>query len=178
MRFLSEESGERLLIGQGTDLTILKPAELTFHCTSGGVLRLELPDRCCRRVEVLRAFPLSRPDEMLSLWDGKEEIGVLERLGDLPEDQQAMLVEELQRRYFRPLVKRIKDVADVAGNYRWDVVTDRGTTSFLAAHPRQSALQLEDGRWIVTDLEGNRYEVPAPADLDPKSRGILNVLLG
>jgi hypothetical protein len=160
------------------ELRYLDPRTVQFQRSSGGILRLSLPDRSFLRVTVVQARPLSRPDGNLSVRCGEDEVGILRDLRDLPPEQRELVAAELDRRYFRPVIQRVKRIADSSGTLTWEVVTDRGPTSFSTQHPRHAAQPLGDGRWMVTDVDRNRYEIPPLPCLDRQSRTILDTYLG
>lgn len=159
------------------EIRYLDPTEIQFSRSPGGVLRLHLPDRCHRRVEVLRTRPLSEPDSYLSVRHGDVEIGIIRSLDELPDEQRRLVVEELEHRYFRPVIAVVRSVRYAHGTYEWQVETDRGPAKFFTEHPRHSVIRLDDGRCIVTDTESNRYEIPPLSKLAPRGRAILRELL-
>lgn len=156
----------------------LDPATDRFHRSPGGVLRLTTADRSHLRVAILRALPLSRPDEFLSVRGDDAEVGLIRRLADWPDDQRQVIADELHRRYFRPVLQQVHELGELGGQYHWDVTTDRGRVKFSTENPRQCAQLLPDGRWIVTDTENNRYEIRSLARMDRHSRRLLLALLG
>ena len=156
----------------------LDPADLQFDRTPGGVLRLHLSDRSYPRITALRAFPLSQADQFVSLRSGDEEIGVLPNLDGLAPDQRDLLLAELDRRYFRPLILKVLKLTDQGGQWRWSVDTDHGPVEFTSVHPRQSAARLAPDRWVVTDVDNNRYEIRDLQHMDRLTRSKLMVLIG
>lgn len=159
-------------------LVWLTPAEVRFERSSGGVLRAELADRCHRRVTVRRAMPLSRPEQYLSVRAGDDELGLLRGLDDLAPDQRELLLAELELRYFRPVITGVVSVKDGGGSFEWDVLTDRGPAHFLSRHPLQAAIRLDAERWVLSDVNNNRYEIRDLGSLDRRSRTLLMSLLG
>ena len=150
---------------------------LRFEKTPGGVMRLHTPDRCYLRVDVRYVFPFSRPDNFLSIGSGDEEVGLLRDLSVLEPEQRQLVEESLARYYFQPVIQRVKDVKYVGSNLCWDVVTDHGPVEFLSRHPRHCVTPLDDGRWILTDSERNRYIIPRLGDVDLKTRRMMLDLL-
>lgn len=156
----------------------LDPAAIRLERSPGGVLRLTTGDRCYRRVQILRAFPVSRPDGYLSFRSGDEEIGLLRGLDELAADQRALVEAELERRYFTPRIRAVMELVDQSGSYQWRTWTDRGEVTFVSQHPRRCAVPLADGQWLITDEDSNRYLLPNPAALDRRSRQLVTALLG
>jgi len=151
--------------------------DLQFERTPGGVLRLHLADRCYTRVDIRYAFPFSRPANYLSIGSGDEEVGLLRDLNGLSPEQRQLVEDALARYYFQPVIRKVKSVKYVGSNLAWDVNTDHGTVEFVSRHPRHCVVPLDDGRWLLTDSERNRYIISRLGDLDPKSRRMLLDLL-
>ncbi len=155
-------------------LTILDPKELRF-ARAGVELRLTVGDRCSYpAVKVLRAFPLSQPQRHLSVRDtGNREIGVIADPGKLDEASRRLVEEELDRRYLVPVIRRVIAVKEWFGTVDWQVETDRGEVRFTTRNLRENLVQPSPGRLLLTDVEGNRYDVPQFSALDSRSQGLL-----
>lgn len=165
-------------LGAASTVRYLDPEAIRLERSPGGVLRLITADRCYRRVQILRAFPVSRPENYLSFRSGDEEIGLLRDLTALSTEQRALVEAELERRYFTPRIVAVKELVDQSGSYQWQVTTDRGEATFVSQHPRRCAVPLADGHWLIADEESNRYLLPNPAGLDRRSRQLVSALLG
>jgi hypothetical protein len=123
------------------------------------------------RVEALRAFPLSHPLEHIVLRDGGgREFGVLRHVSDLPEEARALIEAQLHRRYFLPRITAIYGVTERFGSSVWDIETDRGRREVSMGQINEAIAEVEPGRYLLTDVEGNRYEVKELGELDPDSR--------
>jgi hypothetical protein len=154
------------------DFSFLDPQTLTLEVAPDGTLRAVVPDdRCGLRVEVLRAFPLKYPDEYIVLRDGAgKELGVLRDLKSLPEQASTRVREELHRRYFLPQITAISSVTERFGSSIWELQTDRGPRSITTRQMNEAVAEAEPGRYIITDVENNRYEIKDLNALDPESR--------
>jgi hypothetical protein len=150
----------------------LDPKATQFEQAPDGTLRVIVPDvKCAIRVEPVRAFPLSHPEEHIVLRDGKnKEVGTLEKLKDVPEPAQTWLRDGLQRRYFLPRITGIHDIAERFGSSVWDLETDRGRHTVTTGQMNEAVHEVEPGRYLLTDVEGNRYEIRNLAELDAASR--------
>ena len=115
------------------------------------------------RVGVYLTFPLTNPEEFISIREADEkakEIGIIEKLSDLEKDQQEMLREQIKLRYFRPVISKVLDVKDEYGYAYWNVVTSFGACRFTTQMSGDAVIHLSDSRLLVTDIDGNRYEIP------------------
>jgi hypothetical protein len=153
----------------------LDPKELRF-AARGASLRLTLDNEISYLdVEVIRLFPLSDPDGYLSVHDKDgTEIGILVRLAELDEENRSLILERLERRYLMPIVKRVINVDDRFGNIEWEVETDRGKRKFTMRNLRENITPLTPYRCLLSDVDGNRYDVRDLRQLDLTSRDYLS----
>ena len=140
----------------------------------GGVLRLTLDgDRSWVKVDVVRAFPISDAAHYIGLLDGAgKDIGVIQNPELLDTESKELLDEELQLRYFVPIVERVLGVKEEFGSIYWDVVTDRGEAKLIVRNIRDNLHEVSPGRVMITDVDGNRFEFRNIERLDAKSQDI------
>lgn len=135
------------------------------------VLRLTIEgDRSYLKVKVVRAAPLSHPTRYICLLDAKdEEICMIDDLNPLNREMRALIEEELDRRYLTASIQRVNAVRNEYGTSYWDVQTDRGSREFVVQNVSENAQWLGDHRLLITDVDGNRFEIPHLNELDKKS---------
>jgi hypothetical protein len=157
-----------------TELRYLDPRKLRFF-PCGAILRLTLEDdRCYLKVTVVRVFPLSRPQRPLSVRDGaNKEVGILVDAAELDAESRRLVQEELDRRYLTPSIHRIVAVKERFGTVEWSVETDRGPWKFTMRNPRENVVQPSPGRYLLTDVDGNRFDVLDLSALDAPSQAWL-----
>lgn len=150
----------------------LDPARTSFTQAPDGTLRVMLEDEVCGiRVDAMRAFPLTHEREHIVLRDGAErQIGVLRSLEEYPADAREWLAEQLERRYFLPQVLAIHGIVERFGSSVWDLDTDRGRVTVSTRQMHEAVHEVEPGRFLITDVENNRYEIRDMTRLDEKSR--------
>jgi hypothetical protein len=159
----SEQSGE---------LRYLEPGRLAF-AMRGDVLMLTIEaDRSYLKVHAVRAFPLTDISEFIGLVDAisGREIGMLRSLRDLAGEARQLVQKALEKRYFVPKIHRIIEAKREFGTVYWAVETDRGERNFIMRGIRDSIQEIEPGRYLVVDIDGNRFEVPRLNDLDSRSQ--------
>lgn len=138
-----------------------------------GRLRLTLDDRSYLQVRPMWAAPLSHPKKYLSLLDGKDrEILMVEDLASLEEANRKIIQDELHRRYLNSKITRIDHVKSEYGITYWSVDTDRGERELVTQSLQENANWLSDELLILTDVDGNRFEVEV-AHLDERSKRIV-----
>ncbi|MYF97607.1 DUF1854 domain-containing protein [Candidatus Poribacteria bacterium] len=149
----------------------LDASELTFTRCPVGTARLEIQNEVCHlRVIVRRLMPLSNPDKYISLAaDEDTEIGILKNPTDLAPESLKILNDELDKRYFTPTIKKIYRVKEQFGIHEWEVKTERGQVKFMVRGLNQNIKQVPPARLFVTDVKGNRYDIPDYRELDAKS---------
>ena len=147
-------------------------AKTHFEQAPDGTLRVTLEgQRCALGVEARCAFALTHPDEHIVLRDGADkEVGVLHSLAEVPQPAQEWLRAQLERRYFLPQVTAIHGIVERFGSSVWDLDTDRGRVVVSTRQMHEALQEINPGRFLITDAEGNRYEIKDIQALDEKSR--------
>ena len=150
----------------------------TLHRNAQGRLVHTGADGVAREgVLPVRAFPISEPDRGLSLVDAEgHEIVWIERLDDLPADIAALLREELASREFMPEIQRIVAVQGYATPSSWDVMTDRGPTTFVL-RGEEDIRRLPNSALLIADSHSIQFLVRDLKALDKHSRKILDRFL-
>jgi len=154
---LKKESEELL------EMRFITKDNATFARTEGGFVSLKFGDKEYKRVGVYLTFPLTNPEEYISIREADEkakEIGMVEDIKQLPKDQQEMLREQIRLRYFMPVIKKIMEIKEEYGYAYWYVETSFGTCRFTTHMSGDVVVSLSDSRLLVKDIDGNRYEIP------------------
>jgi hypothetical protein len=124
-------------------------------------------------IEPLRAFPFSDPMRWIVLRDRHaRELLCIEDLAALDASSRVVLEEALARREFVPVIERIEHIAAHAEPCRWQVVTDRGVTSFML-NSEDDVRPVHARRVLITDADGMRYLIPDLRALDAASQCLL-----
>ena len=122
------------------------------------------------RVYLRRAFPAAEPYRYISVAGRDEkEIGMIPDITEFPEAQRKLLKGELDRLYFMPKIMQVENVRDRFGRTTFYVKTDIGPMNFTVQDVYRNLFRLPDGRLILTDIDGNRFEITDPKSLDKKS---------
>ncbi len=145
------------------EMRFLTAENAVFTRTEGGFLSLKFRDKEYKRIGVYLTFPLTNPEEFISIREADEkakEIGLVEALNALPADQQEMLREQIRLRYFMPEIKKVMEVKEEYGYAYWYVETNFGVCRFTTHMSNDAVVTLGESRLLVTDIDGNRYEIP------------------
>jgi Domain of unknown function (DUF1854). len=159
----------------------LTPKNAKFYHSKGNLISLDLTGddgeiEFFERIVILRAFPITNPDEFLSVRepDSKKmgrgkEIGMIRYMSEFDEATTKLFLEELERRYFTPKLTKIIAIKDKFGYLYWDAETSAGHVTFVLTNPFSNIRVLEDDRIIINDIDGNVFEIPEPKKLDTAS---------
>ena len=154
---LKKESEEVL------QMRFLNSENAVFTRTGGGFLALKTGEKEYERVGVYLTFPLTNPDEFISIREADEkakEIGIIQSISDLGKDAQEMIREQVRLRYFMPVIRKVMEVKDEYGYAYWHVMTDYGSCRFTTHMGGDAVVNLGGARYQITDIDGNRYEIP------------------
>lgn len=154
---LKKESEELL------EMRFLTRDNAVFSRTDGGFVALKFGEKEYSRIGVYLTFPLTEPEEYISIREADEkakEIGIIEKLSELDRDQQEMIREQIKLRYFMPTIVKVLDIKDEYGYAYWNVTTSFGACRFTTRMSGDAVIFLGESRLMVTDIDGNRYEIP------------------
>ena len=126
-------------------------------------------ERSYIRVRPVNASPMAHSDQYVSLLDIKnEEVAFIRDMNDLDEDSRKVIEEELAHRYLRATIERVNSIQMEYGVTYWDVMTDRGKREFVI-RGHENTHWASDTRLLLTDVDGNRFEVIDYTQLDAQS---------
>jgi hypothetical protein len=141
-----------------------------------GQMVLSLADgRTFEGVEVIRAFPISAPGELVSICDAEgHEVLCIEDPSALAPRLQEIVEAAIAEREFMPTVVQIESVLADADPSQWKVVTSRGPVTFLMEDSDNDVRRLGPDSILLVDIHGIRYLIPDTRCLDAASRKILD----
>lgn len=156
------------------EVQFLDPKLVKISRNQFAELEAELPDGSVHApVEPVRTFPLTQPNQYISLLDAhKNELGLIEDINQLKKADQIVLAEELEKCYFMPKITKIHSLEGQFGVTQWEAETDSGSV-FFDLRSRNDITSLSGGRVLIKDIDGNRYEIVNYHRLDPKSVALL-----
>jgi len=166
--------------GPRVEIEFLDPAEVRFERMDYGGLRMLGPgEEAYDHIRVYRTHPLSMPQEYIAIRVGlseleQQEVGIVRRLSDLSAEDQTLIEEELEKRYFIHTVEEIVSIREDMGYFYWVVETDKGTREFpVPIRPKYISRVGARGR-LILDVDGNRYGIPDLEALDSRSQALFN----
>lgn len=151
------------------DIKYLTPENCEFEITENGFLKAGIDGGEKVRVYLYRVFPHDMESEFISVTDAdKNEFGIIRRAEDFP-DMAEFIKRDLERRYFIPKILEISALEEKFGNSYWDIKTDVGHRLITVNDTFKNIIRIGDDRAIVSDSDGNRYEIVSLSGLDKKS---------
>jgi hypothetical protein len=125
----------------------------------------------------VRAFPLTAPDDGISLvgGDGRELVWI-DRMDALPAPLRQLLDEDLRARDFAPTLLKLHGVSSFGVPSTWRVSTDRGESSFVLK-AEEDIRRLEGGELLIASAHGVQFRIPDVKALDRASRKLLERFL-
>ncbi|MBO7177163.1 MAG: DUF1854 domain-containing protein [Clostridia bacterium] len=167
----------------------LTPDNCRFYRSEGGLISMELtlPDKDpeqFERIVVLRSFPISNPDEYISIREpatrrrgNGSEIGLIRSIHDFDEATVQLLGEELDRRYFTPELLKIYSLKEKFGYLYCEAETSAGRITFVLNNPYSNFRTLEDHRVLISDIDGNAFMIKNPENFDKASLKKIEIYL-
>ena len=123
-----------------------------------------------QRAFLCRQFPFEMLWDFISVLDEEQcEIGIIRKIDLFEEETRSLLINELNRRYYSPVISRILQVKERYGFSYWKVETAEGTVNFTLHDTYRSIVRAGENRIILMDVDGNRFEIPDVSALDKKS---------
>lgn len=127
-------------------------------------------------VRPVRLFPITDPDGYVSICDARgRELACIERLDALDADSREVVLDELRRCTFTPVILRITRSIPFGEYVRLFIDTDRGPTDMTV--DTEEIYRLSDNRMLLKDVNGIRYLIPDWRKLNSHSRRILDAYL-
>ena len=156
-----------------------------FSRTAGGFVSLDLNESIAPehydRIRVVRSFPFTDRNKYISIRtidEKSKEIGMIKDLEkDVTPETRKMLEEQMDIRYFTPVIKKINSIKDEYGHAYFDVETDQGPCKFVIYMNSSSVVNLSDVRLLISDLDGNRFEIPDYTKLSARELKMLDLFL-
>ena len=102
---------------------------------------------------------------------------MIKKLSDIRPEEAEMIREQIKLRYFMPVITKVIDVKDEYGYAYWNVVTTFGACRFTTGMGGDSVVSLSDARILITDIDGNRYEISDFNALTPGEKKKLDIFI-
>jgi hypothetical protein len=139
------------------------------------VVHVSIDGETFPRVRPVRVFPISEKGDYVSfLGEDDKEVCLLAHPKRLDKESRKALEHALARMYYVPKITRVDRITEIMGVANWEVMTDRGYAAFEIVDRRHHIRALRDGRYVLTDADGNRFEIEDVSALDPRSQALVH----
>lgn len=158
--------------------TMNTPINLKLARNTAGQLQLtDSNGKVFDNVNLVRAFPISAPDQGLSIINQEgQELAWIASLVDVPAQMRALIEAELAQREFMPLIECIYQVSSFATPSVWDVLTDKGRTK-LMLKAEDHIWRLKNNQILIADKNGVNFMINDIRHLDKHSKKLLDRFL-
>ena len=149
------------------------PAFGLYHDEWGQLVLIDAEGARHVGVNPVRMFPFSDPDHWLSIVDPSgHEIVCIENLAELAPNVRETLEQDLARREFVPVIKRVYRVSSILEPCEWEVETNRGRTTFVLK-AEEDVRRLGPNQALILDSTGIRYLIADMRNLDSATASVL-----
>ena len=151
----------------------MTPENSWFSLSAGGLISLKIinaegNEEFFERVVIRRSFPVTAPDEFLSVREPDSrikgrgaEIGMIRNVNIFDKDT----------------VKLITSAKEKFGYTYWEAETTAGNASIVLNNPFSNIRVLEDMRIFISDMDGNCFVIPDPSKLDKLSYKYIEIYI-
>ena len=167
----------------------MTPENSWFSLSAGGLISLKIinaegNEEFFERVVIRRSFPVTAPDEFLSVREPDSrikgrgaEIGMIRNVNIFDKDTVKLINDELEVRYFTAEIKKITSAKEKFGYTYWEAETTAGNASIVLNNPFSNIRVLEDMRIFISDMDGNCFVIPDPSKLDKLSYKYIEIYI-
>ena len=167
-------------------------AKVRLDANPDGTLKLTTPGRTWRRVRIRLGRPLYHPDDFATVlsvpegggWRGHghmsggvREFALITNLPGLSPEAKKILEEHRVNHDLTCTILSVKSLAHQFGAAFWDVETDKGPRQFVIRGTTEHVRWLTDDRMLITDVQGNRFEIQSLNGLDRRSQYQIHLIL-
>jgi len=139
------------------------------------VLHVSVDNVAFHDVTPRRVFPLSGKASFVSfIGEGDKEVALLSHPNRLDKESRACLEKALGRMYYTPKIIRVDEISEAMGVGQWKVLTDHGYAVFEVAERNRHIRIFPNGRYVISDVDGNRFEIENVNELDARSRSVVD----
>lgn len=162
-----------------TRVRYITPENAEFSDGGGSLMLLDKETGEKKRVVLHLLFPYNTKTQLVSVLNAdKEEIGLIRDINVFDGGSLEAITKEIGRRHFVRVIKKILTLKDKNGITTWKVITDDGLEAeFALKDTYASMFHVSETRLLITDIDGNRFEIEDAEKLDRASRRKIELYL-
>ncbi len=140
-------------------MEFLDPKQIQFISKKDESLQLLYQQKEYQSVKLFYCFPLKEPKKYISVRYGEEEIeiGVIESLEQLSDENQKIVQKELSFRYFMPEITKIYSHKFRHNLHVFDVLTNAGRKKITISNIIWNIFENPDKTIMLRDVDENYY---------------------
>ncbi|MCL1999095.1 MAG: DUF1854 domain-containing protein [Turicibacter sp.] len=157
------------------DIGLMDMGKAEFYVTEGGFAGLKYEGVDYPHIVLRRSLPIQEPMKYISVADHEnKEIGIIRAVEEMEGEQRAIVVNELDNRYYAPDVLEVLSVKDKLGYVYMEMRVKNKNGKEYAKNcaikdVNRNIRMLSDHELIIFDVDGNRYIVADLFKLDKLS---------
>ena len=155
---------------QNFAVPFLRPEQIRLFVNPNGVVCMEYDGTIFWKISVRRALPHQYKNEYVFLYNyNDDEIGAVENIRELSQDNSERVEDLLQKRYFTREIREVYSIDDKFSLLIFKVRTDRKEyTDFTVIRPKDSIYHSRTGGFLINDVDNNLYHIENRNILSPK----------
>lgn len=162
---------------QNSSFEYLNAKDVSLSENENGFCSMKYQSLEYKRVELVRAYPLSEPYKYICVEDTMHnEIGIIEDVSMLDEKSKEVAKMMLDRRYFTPEITKFIEITLKPGTTYFDCMFGDREKSFVVKDVSHNVFYISENVARINDADGNRYVVDLDK-LDKRSRKKIEPLL-
>ena len=143
-----------------------------------GTMTVKAQGRTLKHVRVRVGRPLYKPADFATVMvEHKGEAALIINLPSLDAASKAALANHRARHDLTCTILRVVTLDHQFGSAFWEVETDKGIRQFVIRGTTEHVRWLTDDRQLITDVNGNRFEIPSLTALDKRSQNLIALIL-
>lgn len=143
-----------------------------------GTMTVKAGGKTFKQVKVRVGRPLYKPADFATvLVEHKGEAALIVNLPGLNSASKAALAGHRKKHDLTCTILRVVNLDHQFGSAFWDVETDKGHRQFVIRGTTEHVRWLTDDRQLITDVNGNRFEIPSLSALDKRSQNLIALIL-
>ena len=170
----SIENKSEILLEDAAKISRLDGNNASFEMKNGFLslaVTVDSDKKSYDRVFLHRAFPHELLWEYISVTDeDSREIGIIYNIEDFADEDKSLIVTEIERKYYSPVIRTIDSLKERYGFSYWKVTGEDGRAfSFTMKDTFRNIIHTGEDSIILVDVDGNRYSIKSISELDRKS---------
>ena len=170
----SIENKNEILLEDAAKISRLDGKNASFEMKNGFLslaVTVDSDKKSYDRVFLHRAFPHELLWEYISVTDeDSREIGLIYSIEDFEGEDKSLIVTEIERKYYSPVIRTIDSLKERYGFSYWKVTGEDGRAfNFTMKDTFRNIIHTGEDSIILVDVDGNRYSIRSVSELNRKS---------